>query len=211
MFLFDNAISMPARIVGMIEADVPIVHLDRTIFHPTTGSQRADRGCIGSAQVLAVAFDGGEISHYVNSSNGLEVGAEITLQLDQDWRHLQSAYHSAGHLIASAMRQIDQRCTVLFGQHYPDQAALTLHSANQIKEGHIKELNDLLQHFIEQNLIVDIGLESGTRYVRFGGLEAIPCNGTHVDTTGELEKIDVIRHEYDGERLRLYYVTYNRT
>ncbi len=209
-YLSDSAVSGPARIVDKIEADVPIVRLDRTLFHPNTASQRADRGRIGMAQVLAVEINGAVVDHYVDRTDAMSVGGHVEMLVDSSWRCLQSTYHSAGHLIAYALQEIRSDCTALIGQHWPDHAVITCYAGRSLNVADLERVHDQMRDLIAADLPILAQNRSDARYVTFGDLAPVRCNGTHLVSTGTLSRVHILRHEFDGEYLRLHYVAYNK-
>lgn len=210
LFLFDNAVSGPACVVDKVEADVPIVRLDRTLFHPSTAGQRADRGRIGPAQVLAVEFNGRGIDHYLDRADWLAVGDSVTLEVDKSWRALQSIYHSAGHLVAYAMQATRRDSPMLVGQHWPDQAFVDFPAKRPLEAAEVDLIHLRLHDLIEANLPIVAYGEGHARYVKFGELPSMRCNGTHVQSTGDLLRVGILRHEFGPRNLRLFYAAYQR-
>ena len=207
-YLIDDSVTCPARVVDKIETDVNIIRLDRTIFHPTSGSQRSDRGKIDNAQVLAVELNGDFIDHYVDRSKGLVVGGEVLLCVDRAWRNLQCAYHTAGHFIVHALSAVMPECRVLIGQHWPDQAVITCSAKGPMDATAMKALNDVVQAIIVADLPITTSISHGARYIRFGNLPPMVCTGTHLRRSSQLQRAQIIRSEFDSMRLRLHYTAY---
>ena len=88
--------------------------LDRTIFHPQGGGQPGDRGLIssadGSVKFLVTDLKARDdavmhIGRYIDPEKKFEMLDPTTLTIDADWRMLNTRIHSAGHLVALAMRR----------------------------------------------------------------------------------------------------------
>lgn len=208
LYLFDNAVSAPARIVETIEADAPIVRLDRTIFHPGTGSQRADRGTIGNSRVLAVRANHNTIDHYVDRLDGLMTGRRVDLSVDAQWRALQSAYHSAGHLIAQALIEISDEWSVPFGSHWPDRAIVACRGMGAGSERIMALVQRKVRGLIEANHRINVQVQRGTRGIRVGRLTWLRCDGTHLRYTGDILKVDLSGYESDDKYVLIRYLTY---
>lgn len=208
-YLFDDALISPARVVELVEADIPVVRLDRTIFHPATGSQRADRGTIAGRAVLRVEFNERDIEHFMEDLSGISLGSTVELSVDPEWRQLQSLYHSAGHLLVHATQRVRGDCQPLIGRHWPEQATVTFYSRQGLTSIELRHVQEEVQRLINSDLAMHAEPEGSIRWVRFGDLERMRCNGTHLRSTGLVGRITVVKHSFDGEHLSLHYVAYN--
>ena len=73
-YLFNTALSTTATITAIERSDDRVsIKLDLTNFHPQGGGQKADLGTIAGVRVIHVAHDEGDISHYVESAEGLKL------------------------------------------------------------------------------------------------------------------------------------------
>ena len=91
-----------------------------TLFHPQGGGQKADRGTIGGRAVTHVAHaDGGEVNHYLDSTDGLSVGDAVEIAVDAEWRQLNARWHTAGHLIAAVVEKLFPTLQGVAGHHWP--------------------------------------------------------------------------------------------
>lgn len=209
-YLIDNATSCSARVVELVEADIPIVRLDRTLFHPKTGSQRADRGKIGSNMVIHVEFNNGVIDHYVDASGSMRHGTVVDVTIDEGWRRLQSAYHTAGHLIASAIEELRPDARNILGRHWPDCATLIWNSASDLSKNERQAVMERVDEYISMNLTSVITWKKGVRHVAFGSLRPMACNGTHLNHTSDLAVTRLLRTTFDGDQLNLQYTAIPR-
>lgn len=207
-YLVDDALSGPARIVEKVEADVPIIRLDRTLFHPNTANQRADRGSIGQARVLSVEDNRGIVDHYVDRIADMSVGDSVEVAVDESWRFLQSTYHSAGHIVAYALKAVRQDCNYFLGRHWPDHAVINCRADQELSPHEVDIINRYISETIDADLPLKTYVENGDRYVVFGNLRPVCCYGTHLKSTGLLRRVEVVRNEFDGSELQVQYVAY---
>ena len=207
-YLFDTAVSGPARIVGKVEADVPIVGLDRTLFHPNTASQRADRGRIEAAQVLTAEINGTIVNHYVDLADVISVDDRVEMVVDHHWRRRQSTYHSAGHLIAHALQEIRSDCAALIRQHWRDQLVIMCYAIRPLDGAELEAVHTRMQSMTAADLPILEQDKPDAFHVTPGNLVPACYNGTHLATAGTLDQVHILRHEFDGEYLRLSYVAY---
>jgi alanyl-tRNA synthetase len=88
------------------------VVLDRTPFYAESGGQNADAGTLiwegGRAEVLDVQRPvKGLVAHQVRVVEGeLRQGAELTAEVDYDWRLEACQAHSGTHVVHAALRQV---------------------------------------------------------------------------------------------------------
>ena len=106
----------------------PFVRLSETLFHPQGGGQKADRGTVGGRAVTHVAHaDGGEVNHYLDSTDGLSDGDGVEMVVEAEWRQLNARWHTAGHLIAAVVEKLFPAVQGVAGHHWPgDRIAVRL-------------------------------------------------------------------------------------
>ena len=61
------------------------IYLDKTIFYPRGGGQPSDKGTINGQEILDVFEDKIGVAHLVK--NAIEIGQEVNLVLDFDFRY----------------------------------------------------------------------------------------------------------------------------
>ncbi|KXJ91536.1 Threonyl/alanyl tRNA synthetase [Microdochium bolleyi] len=200
-----------------------VVVTEETIFHPQGGGQPSDEGTIksedGTTQfdvnlVRMSATAEGEVLHFgrfASSSGGpFKAGDSVTQTIDSEKRLLYSRYHTAGHVLGSAVRHLAQDSVPGFDElnadHAPGTAACNFAG---LLEGKWKDaFQAKLDEYIEKDMPVEIewwdeddfrshGLErlipdrktlgmtdtEKFRIVTIVGAESYPCGGTHVDST----------------------------
>lgn len=192
-----------ATIVSITEGPTTIVRLDETIFHAQGGGQKADRGKIGSAPIVHVAHNADDIDHHVESAEGLRVGQSILLEVDDEWRHLNAAYHTAGHLIAGVIESMYPGMRALSGHQWPGEGRVEFTGNIPLDQMSLERINERLMTDISGRLKVSIeGDLIQNRAIRIGIYEAIPCGGTHVQHLGEIEFVAVKNLRAKNERIR---------
>ncbi|CAG7564338.1 unnamed protein product [Fusarium equiseti] len=191
---------------------------EQTIFHPQGGGQPSDIGKMGSEPgasftVAAARMDAvrdGQVLHFgkFESNKKFAEGDMVTTEIDAEKRLLYSRYHTAGHVLGSAVNHLlkdkVEGFEELKASHFPDSASCEFQG---LIEGKWKEpIQAKVDEFIAAKMPVEIefwdeedfkknGLEHLTpdasfvapgekfRVVRIVGAEVYPCGGTHVDTT----------------------------
>jgi alanyl-tRNA synthetase len=179
-----------ARVLNITHGETTIVRLDRTIFHAQGGGQKADRGRIGPAVVIHVAHNADNVDHHVENAAGLEVGAEVVLEVDQAWRRLNAAYHTAGHLLASVVEAMYPGMRAVSGHQWPGEGRVEFTGDFPIEKMSVDDINTHLSTDLAADLAVSIvGDPFKERAMQIGSYEAIPCGGTHVSRLGEIATI----------------------
>ncbi|KAI2603953.1 ThrRS/AlaRS common domain-containing protein [Hypoxylon fragiforme] len=209
--------------------DDHVVVTEQTIFHPQGGGQPSDVGTMQSSNganfdvsmVRMSAINDGEVLHFgrfTNASSIFKPGESITQAIDSERRLLYSRYHTAGHVLGSAVRHLLEKEVANFDElkasHFPDSAACEFRG---LIEGKWKDaIQTRLDEYINKNMPVEIDwwdendfkandLERLTpdrkamgmaddekfRVVKIVGAEAYPCGGTHVDSTELCGKTNV--------------------
>jgi alanyl-tRNA synthetase len=181
------------------------IRLDRTIFHPQGGGQKADRGRIGGVEVLHVAHGvDGEVDHFI-AAPAYPVGSQVELQVDPVWRGVCARLHSAGHLIAAiSERFADLRA--IAGHHWPGEARVDFEIPDVWSENLQNTLSEALVRVMSSDLeVAEVGDPYSARAIRIGDFEAVPCGGTHVRRISEIGRVTITKVRLKEARVRLSY------
>ncbi|KAI1098186.1 ThrRS/AlaRS common domain-containing protein [Jackrogersella minutella] len=208
--------------------DDHVVVTDQTIFHPQGGGQPSDAGVMKSAggghfdvsMVRMSAINNGEVLHFgrfTDVSSIFKPGDPVTQTIDSERRNIYSRYHTAGHVLGSAVRHLLEKEVNNFDElkasHFPDSASCEFQG---LIEGKWKDgIQARVDEYISKNMPVEIdwwdendfrvnGLErlipdrramgmtdEKFRVVKIVGAEVYPCGGTHVDSTELCGKTNV--------------------
>ena len=145
------------------------------------------------------------------------VGEEITGEIDALRRDLLTSNHSATHLIIASARQVLGKHIWQAGsQNNIEKTRIDLSHYKRITTDDLKEIERLANDYVKQNLPVNIqwydrtdaevkygfklyqgGVVPGKdiRVVEIPGVDVEACAGTHVQTTGDIGIIKVLRTE----------------
>ena len=197
--------SFRAEVVSCEQADNGFrVELDRTSFFPGGGGQACDLGTLGGVRVLGMEEDGERVLHICEKP--LEVGAEITREIDWERRFDLMQQHSGEHILSGLIHE-------KFGWHnvgfHMGADAVTIDFDGDIPADWIPELEQKANGAVWQNLPLHIWIPSpeelpGVKYrtkkalpwpvriVEFPGFDSCACCGVHVKNTGEIGPIKVI-------------------
>lgn len=176
------------------------IQLNETIFHPKGGGQLADEGTIDGIKVAYVhkeIFDKErlewfEIWHCFDENQPLNFkeGQEVTLKVDPLVRKLHSRLHTAGHILAEAVKKNFPDLEGYQGQHYPNNAYVKFRmlnpSASYDKEVIRHKVMAELQSWIQADLPVHLILQpSGIRMIKITQ-DWSACGGTHLESLKEI-------------------------
>ena len=193
---------------------------DRTPFYAVAGGQVGDLGRVewsgGAACVLATRAKNREVFHLVEVIQGtLEVGVELTLQVDRDLRRAAERHHTATHLLHAALREhlglgVRQAGSLVA----PDRLRFDFTHGSPVTEAQQEAIEDTVNEWVRRAVAVEITERSydeavaagamalfGEKYgdrvrtVEVPGFSLELCGGCHVRNTGEIGPVTLV-----GER-----------
>jgi misacylated tRNA(Ala) deacylase len=212
-----------ARVVAVREGAVA---LDRSAFYPTGGGQPHDTGTLHGAVVTEVRKEDDLVWHTIEGAAPAE-GAEVHGILDWDRRHRLMRTHTALHVLCGVIWN-EWAKAVTGGNMEPLEARMDF-EFDPLPEGFAATVTDLVNaaiaadHPIEVSFLprgvavgdadlirtkVNMIPESVTeiRVVDIVGLDKQADGGTHVHSTGEIGRFEVVKTESKGKgnkRLRI--------
>lgn len=204
--------------VGMSEINKKRYHwiqLNETIFHPKGGGQPSDEGTIDGIKVAYVhkevfdksRMDQFEILHCFDENQELNFkeGDAVELKVDPLKRKLHSRLHTAGHLVAEAVKKNFPELEGYQGNHYPHDCYVKFRMLEPTKSYEKEEIKQKasaeIQSWVEQDLpISDLVLATGIRSIKITQ-DWAACGGTHLESLkdiGAVEISDVSINRKDG-------------
>jgi len=220
--------------VGKDEKFGVFVILDSTIFHPQGGGQPSDTGIMtgGGVQfnVKKVVYGSTNppvVRHFgeFDTEECFNSGDPVNLEINDKDRELFAKAHSAGHLLDYALSEAGFALKPTKGCHFPsslyveysgnvpaDERVSTKKKMQEILDGWVKEQNPVKVKYLPRDEYEsttgecppkDIGDE--IRVIDFGVGTPYMCGGTHVDSTGRFEKIEVRSLKKKGKNFRISY------
>jgi misacylated tRNA(Ala) deacylase len=212
-----------ARVVAVNEAAVA---LDRTAFYPTGGGQPHDTGTIDGLWVSDVRKEGEVVWHAV-AGELPAVGTTVSAVVDWDRRHKLMRTHSALHVLCGVIWN-EWSKAVTGGNMEPLEARMDF-EFDPLPEGFAATVADLVNAAIAADYPIEVSfLPRGAalddadlirtkvnmipesvkeiRVVDIVGLDKQADGGTHVRSTGEIGRFEVVKTESKGKgnkRLRV--------
>lgn len=201
------------------------VILDHTQFYPDgKGGQLGDRGTIeGASVVKVVEIDSDKIVHYVDEFPSSQI---VRCQIDGKRRRDISIQHTAQHILSSSFLKLSGIETV--GFHMSDDYTTVDLDAGDIDESIILKAEFLANEVVLDNREVkkyyvseaDLdrlnirkkeNIGNRIRIVEIDDFDLSMCGGTHVDFTGEIGIIKIIKREkIKKTNIRLFFVAGER-
>lgn len=197
------------------------VVLDQTYFYPTGGGQEYDTGEIGAARVVDVYKDeqSARLIHVVQGDVSLGA-AKARIDYERRLRHMQ--HHTAQHLLTQCiLRQTGYETVsaningyspstldIVTSQIDKDDLAQAEKHANQI----IYENRGVKTYFVAPEQLESIPLrrppkvKENIRIVEIDAYDYSPCGGTHVDYTGSIGLVKVLKAERQNDKMRIYFI-----
>lgn len=203
--------------------------LDKTLFYKEGGGQPADRGKISwngqEAEVTDVQKEHGEVRHYLDSEDELpEPGTEVHGKIDWERRYKHMRMHTAQHVVSLVVLE-RFGATTAGNQIHADRSRIDFKPV-EFEEDDVERIekaaNSLVQkdpavekQFMDRDRVESEVEEGRTnldlipesvdplRVVEFGD-DLCPCGGTHVDSLGEIGRINIVdrtRKASETERL----------
>ena len=212
-----------ARVVAVRGAEIA---LDRTAFYPTGGGQPHDTGTLAGARVTDVRKEGEVVWHTVDAEVAAE-GADVHGVIDWERRHRLMRTHSALHTLCGVIWN-EWGKAVTGGNMEPLEARMDF-EFDPLPEGFATTVAELVNAAIAADYPIEISfLPRGTalmdadlirtkvnmipesvteiRIVDIVGLDKQADGGTHVRSTGEIGRFEVVKTESKGKgnkRLRV--------
>lgn len=204
------------------------VILNKTAFYPRGGGQENDKGKIENSKVFDVEKIDGIVLHKMNKINFKE-GDRVKCKVDKKRRKQLTQHHTATHIInASAGEVLGDHVWQAGSKKNMKKAHLDISHYKNLSKEEIKEIEKKANEIIQKNYKVKREIldrpEAEKKYgfkiyqgaavpskklriISIDNVEHEACGGNHVNSTGEIEKIKILKTEkpHDGA-VRLVYV-----
>lgn len=196
------------------------IELDRTAFYPTSGGQPFDIGFLGGARVVEVVDDAETVLHVVDRDRNvpLIVGADVVGRIDRERRLDHTQQHTGQHVLSQSFERTAGLKTVSFhlgvevdtiDLNAPRVEPSVVSAAEELANRVVLEDRRVQVHFAAADDLERFALRKPTertgpiRIVEVDEFDTSACGGTHVERTGQIGPIKVIRWERRGEDTRL--------
>ena len=217
LYLRDAYLTSAEATVAAVDDDR--VALDRTVLYPTGGGQPSDTGRLGGARVIGVRIEGDTVWHTIEGAVP-NVGDTVRVEVDWDRRHSLMRTHTALHVLCGVIW--NEWGTAVTGGNMEPLSARMDFEFDPLPEGFGAKVEQLVNDEIaaarpievsflpretavdDEDLIrtkVNMIPESvkEIRVVDIVGLDKQADGGTHVRTTDEVGRVEVVKTESKGK------------
>ena len=212
------------------------IALDQTLFYPLGGGQNWDLGVLNgpNGEMNVTEVRGRDIiEHTVDDVYGLEVGDEITGEIDFERRYAHMKMHTAQHLVSGIAYELFDGVRTVGNQIHTDRSRIDFHPI-QFTEDMLLQLQTEVNEKILQSLeVTDSQMTrdeinaimpqertnmdllpafiNDLRVVTIGDQQDMcPCAGTHVRNISEIGEIEFTGKKSKGKgKQRVSYIIKN--
>jgi misacylated tRNA(Ala) deacylase len=223
-----NSDDVTAFTATVEQATDDYIVLDGTYFYPEGGGQPADQGRLewngGSADVVDVQKEHGDVRHYVDTVEGHlpSEGDEVTGRVDAERREKHRRMHTAQHVVSkvvldafgaqTAGNQIHgDRSRIDFkpATFSDDDVALIEQTTNDVLDQDLPVTKtEMPRAEAEERTPEGRGLldmipdfVDPLRMVAIGDFDLCPCGGTHVDRLADVGHIRIVNRVTKGANI----------
>lgn len=213
-----QALLVAGQAVEAAEAGTEVqVALDQTPFYAESGGQIGDRGYLSGDSVLVrvedVKKESGIFVHFGRLERGtLQVGDQVTAQIDLACRRRVQAHHTATHLLQSALKKIVDESISQAGSLVAfDRLRFDFNCPQALTSAQLQQIEDQINIWIAEAHSANISTMSLTeakakgaiamfgekyadqvRVLDLPGVSMELCGGTHVSNTAEIGLLKII-------------------
>ena len=194
--------------------------LDQTILFPEGGGQPGDQGTINDQKVVSLKYKDNQVLHQINSGN-FEIGDQVNLKLDWDYRLKYMKIHSAGHLLHEILMKIDPILIAQKGYHHDNAYLIYLGIIDQKNiplieskfDQYVSENQPILCDYTDidtlskdaRSVPTNLPLHKKLRRLKIGNFPSMADGGIQVRSTGEIGNIKITKIEITGSQSTIYY------
>jgi alanyl-tRNA synthetase len=215
LFYDEELTESRAKIIKIIKPNMVI--LDKTIFYPEMGGQKADNGFIEKNRVTDVKVLEDVIIHYLDNIDGIKEGQNVDIKVDSERRELLRRHHTATHIINQASRRILGQFVYQNGAEKDvDKAHLDITYFDRLTDEQINSIERLANEIVANDLKISAVImprseaekkygmsiyqggavpNAELRIVRISDYDVEACGGLHCNTTGKVGLIKIIKTE----------------
>ena len=229
LFYDSSLTKATARIVRKI--DETHVILDRTIFYPERGGQKADHGYINGVKVLDAQEYDRVIIHSLEKKIDAKEGEDVEMEVDTERREILRRHHTATHIINQSCRRVLGGFVYQNGTEKDvDKVHIDITYYDRLSEEQVDKIEDLANETVAKNMEISTEILSKTdaekrygmsiyqggaipsaklRIVRIDDFDTQACGGLHCERTGDVGVIKIVKTEriQDGI-VRIWFLAY---
>lgn len=184
------------------------ITVNETIFYAFSGGQESDYGTIGNHKVLDAKKEGNEIIYTLEEGHGLQIGEHVKIIIDWPRRYKLMRLHFAAEVVLElTCKQFPEIKKI--GAHIGQEKARIDFEWEQPLLSFLPSLQQEAQNIInsDQEIISAFSDElNERRYWKINEFSQVPCGGTHIKRTSEIDTIRLKRVNpgKGKERIEIY-------
>ncbi|BEV73624.1 alanyl-tRNA editing protein [Paludibacterium sp. THUN1379] len=184
------------------------VQVAQTIFYAESGGQESDHGTLAGQAVLQARKQGMDIIYTLASTDGMQEGQRVTMQIDWPRRWALMRLHFAAELMLELVYRRFP-ATEKIGAHIAaDKARIDFVMAEPITP-HLPALQQQLTQLVAADLPITSAFSDEAaqrRYWQIEGFARVPCGGTHLARSSEVGAVRLKRKNIGQgkERIEIY-------
>lgn len=184
------------------------IAVNETIFYAFSGGQESDYGTIGNHKVLDAKKEGNEIIYTLEEGHGLQIGEHVKIIIDWPRRYKLMRLHFAAEVVLElTCKQFPEIKKI--GAHIGQEKARIDFEWEQPLLSFLPSLQQEAQNIInsDQEIISAFSDElNERRYWKINEFSQVPCGGTHIKRTSEIDTIRLKRVNpgKGKERIEIY-------
>lgn len=194
-----------------------LVKLKETAFYPEGGGQPSDHGFIDHIEITGLLENGEEIYHIVSDFPSEK---EVTCKVNSKRRIDHMQHHSGQHLLSAVCIELFDfhtesfhlgSDTVTIDLRTPHLTPMQMKEIEEKTNLYIFENRKIHTFFADETELKDLPLrklpdvQENIRIVQIEGIDTSACCGTHVERTGEIGLLKLIRTEKQKGMIRLHF------
>jgi len=210
---YDNIYAFDAKV---LKVENGYVILDRTAFYPRSGGQEPDTGTLNGFPVTDVVKIRGVIGHMIQGGS-FKQGDAVKGEINVERRKALMRHHTGTHIVNAAARMtLGPWVWQNSAFKDEDRARLDITHHSPLTEEQVKKIEEMANRIVMENVKVEKLIMSRAaaesefgfriyqggavpgnelRIIKIGNYDVEACGGTHVDYTGEIGLIKVLKVE----------------
>jgi alanyl-tRNA synthetase len=191
------------------------VVLNETAFYPTSGGQIHDKGFLANHKVVDVFKQGNVIVHVLDKKPSFKKGQKIKGRIDGERRIQLAQHHTATHIVnGAAKRHLGNHIWQAGASKTIEKSRLDITHYENLSDKDINEIERIANEVVKNNIPIykttmkktlaeskyGFGIYQGgavpgkeLRIVEIPDFDVEACGGTHLNTTGEVISIKIIK------------------
>lgn len=179
------------------------VRLDRSVAYAFSGGQESDEGTIGGFEIIEAIKIDNDIE-YVLDDHNLKVDDNVIVKIDWNRRYRLMRLHFLGDLVLQMILKRHPEVERV-GAHVSEYKVridfLMDFNIRELFDDLMKELNEI----IENDYPIELGFKDEENEIRYWKMQEYSekCGGTHIRSTGELNKVKFKRDKVGKNKERI--------